>query len=132
MNKQEYKRYLNSSHWEKVKERYWKGKLPNKCYCCQTTRNLQLHHKTYKRLGKERLTDLIYLCDKCHSQVHEYLKENKTNLWNVARKIKKKYHGKQKKKHKNKQNLHDLSDHEYWKRINSQYNPKASKRNSML
>lgn len=35
-----------------------------------------MHHKTYKRLGKERLTDLILLCEDCHLELHYRVKED--------------------------------------------------------
>ena len=102
----DYKNYLKSKHWISVKEKYKNSKLnKNCCYCCNSKKNLQLHHKTYKRLYKEKLTDLIYLCDKCHTQVHLLLiKSNsqKVNLWNCSKKYKKKINNLKKKKHKNK------------------------------
>jgi ribonuclease HI len=91
--KEEYKKYLNSKHWKNVKERYNKSKL-NKgcCIMCGRKNKLNLHHKTYKRFGKERLSDLVYLCSYCHTDIHEFLRENKntrTNLWNAIKKYQK-------------------------------------------
>lgn len=38
---------------------------------------MQLHHQTYTRLGFERLTDLVPLCEKCHKATHVFLKQCK-------------------------------------------------------
>jgi 5-methylcytosine-specific restriction endonuclease McrA len=95
MNRAEYQDYLRSEHWQDVKRRFRASKLHHAgCYVCGSAENLNLHHKTYKRLGNERLTDLIYLCKPCHSYVHLLLKErpsSRTNLWNVARKVRKQH-----------------------------------------
>lgn len=37
---------------------------------CQSRFRLQVHHKTYARLGKERLEDLQVLCFNCHKLIH--------------------------------------------------------------
>jgi hypothetical protein len=41
------------------------------CEFCKRRRKFNLHHKTYERLGHERTTDLIILCDDCHTEVHQ-------------------------------------------------------------
>jgi 5-methylcytosine-specific restriction endonuclease McrA len=93
MTKNEYQKYLKSSHWRDVKRRFRRSKLyRDTCYICGKKGCLHLHHKSYKRLGSERLTDLVQLCSTCHREVHDILKERasmKTNLWNIARKLRK-------------------------------------------
>ena len=91
----EYRNYIRSEAWRKVRARYWKSKLLKTCYLCDASSNLQLHHKTYKRLGCEKLTDLIPLCDECHRYLHEKYKEAKeargkrvTSLWDFAQHLK--------------------------------------------
>lgn len=88
-----YTKYLQSKHWQRVKERYMKSKRPKRCYLCGTTENLHLHHRTYKRLGQEYLRDLTMLCAKCHSEIHVVLKNkvsSRTNIWNIVGKLKRK------------------------------------------
>lgn len=64
-----YKRYLQSPQWKKkrklviIRDRY-------KCQLCGSKKKLQVHHKTYAHVFNEPLTDLITLCQKCHSAVH--------------------------------------------------------------
>lgn len=62
--------YMKSPEWAALRRRYY-SKYPAKCFCCSTTKNLNLHHKTYNRLGNERLSDLVPLCEPCHKAVHE-------------------------------------------------------------
>ena len=91
LTKSEYREYLQSEHWKDVKRRFRKSKLATgRCYICGSGGRLDIHHKSYKRLGKERLNDLIELCRDCHSMVHSYVKNvknTKLTLWNAARKL---------------------------------------------
>ncbi len=64
-----YKDYLNSEHWNSVKNEYF-NKNPYRCYFCGSKYFLNLHHITYDRLGKEDLSDLVYLCKRCHKYTH--------------------------------------------------------------
>lgn len=88
-----YQMYLKSNHWQDVRNRYYASKYPYKCNICEVKTGLQLHHKSYKRIGNERLNDLVYLCGIHHKQLHDTLKvsaSNKTTLWNINRKMRKK------------------------------------------
>lgn len=68
---QEYDEYLQSDTWkQKRKERLEYD--DNKCTCCNSDENLQVHHITYERgLGNEEKEDLITLCKECHMKLHE-------------------------------------------------------------
>jgi hypothetical protein len=37
---------------------------------CNNTHRLQVHHRTYERLGQEREDDLQVLCERCHLLAH--------------------------------------------------------------
>jgi 5-methylcytosine-specific restriction endonuclease McrA len=67
-----YKEYLQSEHWKSLKERFYKSKrFKNKCFVCnQVSEKYNIHHKTYKWRGKEKLQNLVALCSKCHTEVH--------------------------------------------------------------
>ncbi len=77
-----YRKYLSTVHWSIVRAK--KLLLNPKCEKCKTPILLNIHHKTYKRLGRELLTDLITLCEDCHCKLHKELKKKKT----IARKTK--------------------------------------------
>ena len=64
-----YGKYLESKAWFETREKFFEqfGRL---CICgCTAT---QVHHKTYDNIGKENLlTELVGLCDRCHTNVHQ-------------------------------------------------------------
>lgn len=70
--KARYAAYLRSEHWRDVKARYRASNLPQTCTVCGDPK-VALHHRTYQRLGRERLTDLVPLCREHHVKAHEYL-----------------------------------------------------------
>jgi 5-methylcytosine-specific restriction endonuclease McrA len=61
-----YDQYLKTPHWQRTRERVlrWYGR---RCAKCGATERLEVHHKTYERLGCELMADLEILCEKCHS-----------------------------------------------------------------
>lgn len=65
-----YAAYLKSGRWQRRRAAFRKRAKPA-CIVCRSTRALQLHHTTYVRLGEERDADLRWLCDLCHSTLHE-------------------------------------------------------------
>jgi hypothetical protein len=95
MTKSEYHTYLKSDHWKNVKVRYFSSKRPKVCDICGSDKEINLHHKTYTRLGHEYLTDLIVLCRDCHEAVHSFLKSKdrpkNITLIRAVRKIKQRF-----------------------------------------
>ena len=69
-----YRLYLKSDLWYNVR----KVKIAQMKVCeeCGGTKILQCHHLTYKRLGRERLSDLKLLCRKCHDEVKDGMGTN--------------------------------------------------------
>lgn len=65
-----YAEYLKSDHW-KTTRRLALEHYGNKCDECGTTEKLEVHHKTYKNIGKENLSDLRILCRKHHEEVKD-------------------------------------------------------------
>jgi len=64
-----YHNYINSKPWKLLSTKM-KEKAGWKCQVCNEDKNLNVHHRTYKRLGCENENDLIVLCAKCHSLFH--------------------------------------------------------------
>lgn len=74
-----YSAYLRSKHWRLFKKKFKTSKYyRGKCFICSRDKMLHLHHITYVRIGKERLTDVIELCKCCHRNVHKALDKGKT------------------------------------------------------
>jgi hypothetical protein len=64
-----YLAYLNSPAWRVTRNRALR--LANwRCRRCEGKRDLQVHHLTYERLGREWDQDLEVLCDSCHRGEH--------------------------------------------------------------
>lgn len=63
-----YENYLKTRHWRRIRNR--KILSDGVCFLCGKDQNLQVHHRTYKRLGEEKESDLIVLCRECHKLMH--------------------------------------------------------------
>lgn len=68
-----YREYLRSPAWDKKRRK----RLMIDGYACvrcgRKSRELHVHHKTYERLGRERMEDLETLCKRCHKREHGLL-----------------------------------------------------------
>ncbi len=60
--------YLGSEQWRKFRENVL---IMADCVCfdCKGTAT-EVHHTTYERRGRERLSDVVPLCRHCHEQRH--------------------------------------------------------------
>ena len=76
-----YRDYLGTQHWKDLKERFYSESVRVKkmkqkygrvvCeFCSSKDKPLHLHHRTYKRLGREHLSDLYLICEPCHTKIH--------------------------------------------------------------
>jgi 5-methylcytosine-specific restriction endonuclease McrA len=66
----EYKKYINSAAWKRLRAFVIKH-VGGCCQVCGISRysvSLHVHHKTYERFKRERLSDLVVLCSKCHEK----------------------------------------------------------------
>jgi 5-methylcytosine-specific restriction endonuclease McrA len=66
-----YHLYLMSDAWRARRE-YMIRRAEHKCQVCNRGGKLQLHHRTYARLGHEREADLVVLCAPCHDLFHAH------------------------------------------------------------
>jgi hypothetical protein len=84
-----FRQYITSKSWWRTKERYRQTELPQDCVVCGDP-NVDLHHRTYKRLGEEKMTDLFPLCREHHDQAHRLDRElaargvQHQGLWGIA------------------------------------------------
>jgi hypothetical protein len=66
----EYREYLKSAVWAEKRKVVIEA-AGYRCQLCNVSRTLHVHHRTYpKELGSEPTTDLIALCERCHSTFH--------------------------------------------------------------
>lgn len=74
-----YQDYLKSEEWQ-IKRGIALDRADNRCQLCNSSKNLQVHHRDYGRRGtNEELRDLVVLCNSCHKKFHDIL-EFKVNL----------------------------------------------------
>jgi len=67
-----YRQYRRTWHWLRLRQKVWR-RAGGVCERCGSTGNLQVHHRTYARLGRERLEDLELLSGGCHLREHRRL-----------------------------------------------------------
>jgi len=65
-----YDAYLKTEHWARMREKAldYAGHRCQLCY--SASEPLHVHHRTYDRLGRELLSDLVVLCEDCHERFH--------------------------------------------------------------
>lgn len=72
-----YKDYIESADWFNRCRRFF-GDTPmcavRECRRRYFEGRVQIHHRTYVRLGRELSTDLVPLCDNCHGKAHSMAK----------------------------------------------------------
>lgn len=70
-----YDEYLRSNAWINIRNQVLE-RDKHKCKICGATENLRVHHKDYECIYHEEdaLYDLVTLCDDCHRELHEFLK----------------------------------------------------------
>lgn len=65
-----YETYLRSARWQR-KARAARKKAGQRCQLCNRPGfPLEVHHRTYERLGFELPGDLLALCQRCHRRHH--------------------------------------------------------------
>lgn len=93
------KDYLNTKHWRKLRNVIY-NKFQGKCQRCgkaEPSDHMNVHHMTYKRIGKESHSDLMLLCEHCHAIIHGRMADEKgvkrKNYQYFKEKCKRKAHG---------------------------------------
>jgi hypothetical protein len=64
----EYERYLQSPRWRTL-ARAVRMRAKGKCEICLRANGKECAHLTYERVFNERMTDLLWVCEKCHRQL---------------------------------------------------------------
>ncbi len=96
--KQAYLDYIKSTAWRSFRVAWWAEydrEHPERvCYCCgkpqsALKRSLELHHRTYERLGRERWDDIVAVCRSCHSAITKmhrtrYQTKNMMTIWEMT------------------------------------------------
>lgn len=64
-----YDAYLRSEAW-RAKRAEALDRAGHRCQLCNAGRQLEVHHRTYDRLGREHSADLTVPCGRCHLWHH--------------------------------------------------------------
>jgi hypothetical protein len=107
-----YYAYIKSWEWTELRKEYEEATTDHTCYCCKRSDvSLSLHHKTYKRLFKEHLTDLCLVCSRCHFMIHKrYRSKRSPSIWNATDAIRKHW-----RRRRNKLTRKERADIEFFK-----------------
>lgn len=71
-DKAAFRAYLASPEWQALRRRVW-ARDKGVCAVCGTTEGRRdVHHRTYARVGNERLSDLVLLCERHHYAAHAF------------------------------------------------------------
>jgi len=63
-----YEDYIASPEWRSLRQKILERDC-HQCRTCCSTEVLEVHHRTYDRLGHEDSDDLITLCHDCHEAI---------------------------------------------------------------
>lgn len=69
-----YEKYLQSPEWAAKRDQALERDA-RRCRACNSPEKLEVHHRTYARLGHEDLNDLTTLCESCHEHFHRKMKQ---------------------------------------------------------
>lgn len=74
---EEYKRYIKSERWKRKRQQVF-AHYGRRCYACRKrARILHVHHRSYRNLTREPMSDLIPLCQPCHDKITKYHRRNR-------------------------------------------------------
>lgn len=79
MTKEQYAEYLTSPSWKMRRDAAVK-RAEGRCQLCNSDANLNVHHRTYENVGREKPTDLTVLCRSCHEKFHGITGSKRTSL----------------------------------------------------
>ena len=65
--------YLKSQEWINLRDCILRPEPM--CQCCQKTKATEVHHMAYRNIVDILATDLLPVCRKCHTFIHEAIKD---------------------------------------------------------
>lgn len=106
---EDYKEYLNSPQWAKIRNKVLQ-RDDFKCSICGSYRNLQVHHLNYNHFKNEEnyLEDLMTVCNECHEKIENQKKEQDQERYENYLEEKEK--------------LREKQEREYWEKWEKQQN----------
>jgi len=65
-----YRQYLRLNYWKRISLDA-KERAGFRCQLCNSESDLETHHRSYERRGREESSDLTVLCSECHGKFHD-------------------------------------------------------------
>lgn len=88
-HKEKYDEYIASDSWKEKRQEVF-AIQGHQCSICGALSNLRVHHMNYDNLFHEednQYSDLIVLCDDCHTKLHDFIKDHKEEIDNLKIKL---------------------------------------------
>ncbi len=79
----EYQAYLYSDEWRINKRLKVLNRAKFRCERCKKQQATQVHHLTYERIFKEKLSDLQAVCADCHMEIHGIKKPKTVRIYSI-------------------------------------------------
>ncbi len=80
----DYNRYMRSKAWREKREQILSF-YGHRCWVCNSTEKLQVHHLHYQSVGAEHMNDVLVCCKRCHFKLH--LPQNTDPNWVGSRAV---------------------------------------------
>jgi 5-methylcytosine-specific restriction endonuclease McrA len=80
---QPYTKHPHPEHWEAI--RLGAMARDRGCRVCGSMKNLEAHHRTYERFGRETLADVTTLCRACHELFTRAHRNTRTLVYGARR-----------------------------------------------
>jgi hypothetical protein len=79
-----YKKYLKTDHWQQMREKVGEraGWVCEVYGCRNYGKGLNIHHLNYARVGHEKMSDLVCVCQFHHKRIH-----SGESFWSKGEKI---------------------------------------------
>jgi len=78
-----YSAYLKSPEWQQLRTLVLE-RADGICEDCRDAPATSVHHLTYRRVGAERVADLIAICAGCHEEHHPHMPRTFSERWAAA------------------------------------------------
>ncbi len=84
----DYKEFLESPFWKAMKATLRKKKQFQKCCCCGSEKDIELHHMKYQDfLDYSSKKNIIPTCRDCHEKIHQISRKFNISFKNAARRV---------------------------------------------
>lgn len=87
LNLKDMNAYFRSEKWEELVRRYNLANMRKRCAVC-ASKDAYPRHRTFKRMGNEKLTDIVCLCEEHYKEI---LRHPKLDLYNGHKILRQKY-----------------------------------------